>query len=90
VAPRISCSPKPYYGHGCHPAAQLPRAPSILALSISRDRAPQLLWAAVPGLQHPNRHLKTDSFGQELQYRRNLFKISEEGLYKLCKAIKLL
>jgi len=27
---------------------RLPRAPSSLALSASRDGAPQLLWAAVP------------------------------------------
>jgi len=31
----------------------LPRAPSNLALSTSRDGAPQLLWAAVPGPHHP-------------------------------------
>jgi len=27
---------------------RLPRAPSNLSLSTSRDGAPQLLWAAVP------------------------------------------
>ena len=36
------------HGQGCHPPAQLPRAPSNLALNASRDGAPQLLWAAVP------------------------------------------
>ena len=40
--------PAPCCGQGCHPAAQLPRAPFNLALSASRDGAPQLLWAAVP------------------------------------------
>ena len=37
----------PAVGRAASPA-QLPRAPSNLALSVSRDRAPQLLWAAVP------------------------------------------
>jgi len=32
---------------------RLPRAPSNLALSASRDGAPQLLWGAVPALQCP-------------------------------------
>jgi len=32
--------PAPCCGQGCHPAAQLPRAPSNLALSTSRDGAP--------------------------------------------------
>jgi len=34
-------------------AAHLPRAPSNLAWSTSRDGAPQLLWAAVPGPHGP-------------------------------------
>ena len=45
----------PCCGQGCHPAAQLPRAPSNLALSASRDGAPQLLWAAVPASLSPPR-----------------------------------
>jgi len=32
---------------------RLPRAASNLALSTSRDGAPQLLWAAVPGPHCP-------------------------------------
>ena len=32
---------------------RLPRAPSNLALSASRDGAPQLLWAAVPAPHCP-------------------------------------
>jgi len=32
---------------------RLPRAPSNMALSASRDGAPQLLWAAVPAPHHP-------------------------------------
>ena len=32
---------------------RLPRAPSNLALSASRDGAPQLLWAAVPAPHRP-------------------------------------
>ena len=46
-------APTPCCGQGCHPAAQLPRAPSNLALSASMDGAPQLLWAAVPGPHCP-------------------------------------
>ena len=38
---------------GCPPRAQLPMVPSNLALSTSRDGAPQLLWAAVPGPHCP-------------------------------------
>ena len=45
----------PCHGQGCPPPVQLPRAPSNLALSTSRDGAPQLLWAAVPV---PHRPLK--------------------------------
>ena len=33
---------------------RLPRAPSNLALSASRDGAPQLLWAAVPETSMPS------------------------------------
>jgi len=33
--------------------ARLPRAPSNLALSTSRDGAPQLLWAAYAGVSAP-------------------------------------
>ena len=43
------------------PAAQLPRAPSILALSTSRDGASQLLWAAVPVTHHPLSEFKIAS-----------------------------
>ena len=32
---------------------RLPRAPSSLALSTSKDGAPTALWAAVPGPHHP-------------------------------------
>jgi len=32
---------------------RLPRAPSNLALSTSRDGAPQLLWAAYAGVSAP-------------------------------------
>jgi len=40
--------PNPCHGQGCPHQLRLPRAPSNLALSASRDGAPQLLWAAVP------------------------------------------
>ena len=43
---RAHSAPTPCHGQGCPPAAQLPRTPSNLALSASRDGAPQLLWAA--------------------------------------------
>jgi len=43
----------PCHGQGVHPPAQLPRAPPNLALSTSRNGAPQLLWAAVPGPHRP-------------------------------------
>ena len=46
--PQSPPGPTPCHGQGCPPPAQLPRAPSNLALSASRDGAPQLLWAAVP------------------------------------------
>jgi len=36
----------PTHGQGCHHQLRLPRAPSNLALSASRDGEPQLLWAA--------------------------------------------
>jgi len=40
------------HGQGCLPPAQAAQGPSNLALSASRDGAPQLLWAAVPVLWH--------------------------------------
>ena len=40
-------SPTPCRGQGCPPPAQAAQGPSNLALSASRDGAPQLLWAAV-------------------------------------------
>ena len=40
-------------GQGCPHQLRLPRVPSNLALGTSRDGAPQLLWAAVPGPHCP-------------------------------------
>ena len=45
--------PNPCRGQGCPPQLRLPRAPSNLALSASRDGAPQLLWADVPAPHCP-------------------------------------
>ena len=46
-------APTMYRGQGCHPPAQAVQAPSNVALSASRDGAPQLLWAAVPAPHRP-------------------------------------
>jgi len=51
--PQSPPRPSPCHGQGCPPAAQVPRAPSNLALSASRDGAPQLHWAAVPAPHRP-------------------------------------
>ena len=50
--PQSPPSPTPCWGQGCPSPAQLPRAPSNLALSASRGGAPQLLWVAVPAPHH--------------------------------------
>ena len=47
--PHSPPSPNPCRPH----QLRLPRAPSNLALSASRDGAPQLLWAAVPAPHRP-------------------------------------
>jgi len=46
-------APTPAMGRAAPYQLRLPRAPSNLALSASRDGAPQLLWAAVPASHHP-------------------------------------
>jgi len=46
-------APTPAMGRAAPYPLRLPRAPSNLALSASRDGAPQLLWAAVPAPHHP-------------------------------------
>ena len=51
--PQSPPSPTLCHRQGSLPPVQLPRAPSNLALSTSRDGAPQLLWAAVPAPHHP-------------------------------------
>ena len=43
----------PAMGRAAPHQLRLPRAPSNLALSASRDGAPQLLWAAVPAPHCP-------------------------------------
>ena len=46
-------TPNPIVGRAAPHQLRLPRAPSNLALSASRDGAPQLLWAAVSALHCP-------------------------------------
>jgi len=46
-------APTPAVGRAAPNQLRLPRAPSNLALSTSRDGAPQLLWAAAPVPQCP-------------------------------------
>jgi len=46
-------APTPAMGTAAPHQLRLPRAPSKLALSISRDGAPQVLWAAVPAPHCP-------------------------------------
>jgi len=46
-------APTPCHGLVVPHQLRLPRSPSNLALSTSRDGAPQLLWAAVPGPHRP-------------------------------------
>jgi len=46
-------APTPAMGRAAPPQLRLPSAPSHLALSASRDGAPQLLWAAVPAPHCP-------------------------------------
>ena len=48
-----SASPPPAMGRAAPPQLRLPRVPSNLAMSASRDGAPQLLWAAVPAPHCP-------------------------------------
>ena len=43
----------PSIGRAAPQQLRVPRAPSNLALSASRDGSPQLLWAAVPGPHRP-------------------------------------
>jgi len=43
----------PAAGRAASHQLTLPRAPSNLALSTSRDGAPQLIWAALPVPHHP-------------------------------------
>ena len=50
----LKAHPTPSHGQGCPPPAQAAHGPSNLAWSTSRDGAPQLLWAAVPGPHHQN------------------------------------
>jgi len=45
--------PTPCHGLAAPHQLRLPRAPSNLALSTSRDGHSQLLWAAVPVPHHP-------------------------------------
>ena len=45
--------PHPVLWAGLPPLAQVPKAPSNLTLSASRDGAPQLHWAAVPAPHRP-------------------------------------
>ena len=46
-------TPTPAMGRAAPQQLRLPRAPSNLALSASRDGASQLLWAAVPAPHCP-------------------------------------
>ena len=46
-------APTPCHGLVVPHQLRLPRAPSNLALSTSRDGSPTALWAAVPGPHHP-------------------------------------
>ena len=50
---KAHATPIPTVGRAAPHQLRLPRAPSNLALSASRDGAPQLLWAAVPVPHHP-------------------------------------
>jgi len=43
----------PAAGRAAPQQLRLPRAPPLLDLNASRDGAPQLLWAAVPGPHCP-------------------------------------
>jgi len=45
---RAHAAATPAIGRAAPPQLRLPRAPSNLAVSASRDGAPQLLWAAAP------------------------------------------
>ena len=46
-------APGPAVGRAAAHQLRLPRVPSNLALSASRDGTPQLLWVAVPVPHHP-------------------------------------
>ena len=49
---KAHAAPTPTMGRAAPHQLRLPRAPSNLALSASRDGAPQLLWAAAPVPHH--------------------------------------
>jgi len=46
--------PQPLPWAGCPPPAEAAQGPTQPGLSTSRDGAPTLLWAAVPGPRHPS------------------------------------
>jgi len=52
---KVHPAPYPCPGQGCPHQLRLPRAPSNLALSPSRDEAPQLLWTACASAPLPSK-----------------------------------
>ena len=80
-------APTPAMGRAASHQLRLPRAPSNLALSASRDGAPQLLWAAVPAPHCPQNEESSGSGGFSHVYSIYGVSLNLQGMWHLVKSV---